>query len=47
MGLHIPQERYPMKITEVRVIITCPLRNYVVVKIMTDEPGSMASGMRP
>lgn len=27
-----------MKITEVRVIVTCPARNYVVVKILTDEP---------
>ncbi len=26
-----------MKITEVRVIVTCPGRNYVCVKIMTDE----------
>ena len=26
-----------MKITEVRVIVTCPGRNYVVVKVMTDE----------
>jgi mannonate dehydratase len=26
-----------MKITEVRTIVTCPGRNYVVVKIMTDE----------
>ena len=28
-----------MRITEVRVIVTCPTRNYVVVKILTDEPG--------
>jgi mannonate dehydratase len=28
-----------MKITDVRVIVTCPGRNYVLVKIMTDEPG--------
>ena len=27
-----------MKITEVRVIVTCPTRNYVFLKIMTDEP---------
>lgn len=27
-----------MRITEVRVIVTCPGRNYVVVKILTDEP---------
>src|SRR5580700_10258931 len=33
-----------MKITEVRVIVTCPLRNYVVVKIMTDEPGLYGVG---
>ncbi len=26
-----------MKITEVRVIVTCPTRNYVLVKILTDE----------
>ncbi|MDA1191856.1 MAG: D-galactonate dehydratase family protein [Candidatus Poribacteria bacterium] len=26
-----------MKITEVRVILTCPTRNYLFVKIMTDE----------
>lgn len=26
-----------MKITEVRVIVTCPARNYVVVKVVTDE----------
>jgi mannonate dehydratase len=29
-----------MKITEVRVFVTCPANtNYVIVKIMTDEPG--------
>ena len=33
-----------MKITEVRVIVTCPSRNYVVVKIMTDEPGLYGVG---
>ena len=33
-----------MKITEVRVIVTCPTRNYVVVKIMTDEPGLYGVG---
>ncbi len=27
-----------MKITEVRVIVTCPGRNYVIVKLLTDEP---------
>ena len=26
-----------MKITEVRVILTCPTRNYLFVKILTDE----------
>jgi mannonate dehydratase len=26
-----------MKITDVRVIVTCPTRNYVIVKILTDE----------
>ncbi len=33
-----------MKITDVRVIVTCPTRNYVVVKIMTDEPGLYGVG---
>ncbi len=33
-----------MKITEVKVIVTCPGRNYVVVKIMTDEPGLYGVG---
>jgi mannonate dehydratase len=33
-----------MKITDVRVIVTCPGRNYVVVKIMTDEPGLYGVG---
>lgn len=28
-----------MRITEVRVVVTCPGRNYVFVKILTDEPG--------
>ncbi|MCC6729303.1 MAG: D-galactonate dehydratase family protein [Chthonomonadales bacterium] len=28
-----------MRITEVRVVVTCPGRNYVCVKVMTDEPG--------
>ena len=26
-----------MKISEVRVIVTCPRRNYVLVKVLTDE----------
>jgi mannonate dehydratase len=33
-----------MKITEVRVIVTCPTRNYVFVKIMTDQPGLYGVG---
>lgn len=33
-----------MKITEVRVIVTCPSRNYVVIKILTDEPGLYGVG---
>jgi mannonate dehydratase len=33
-----------MKITEVRTIVTCPGRNYVVVKILTDEPGLYGVG---
>ncbi len=33
-----------MRITKVRVIVTCPTRNYVVVKIMTDEPGLYGVG---
>ncbi len=33
-----------MKITEVRTIVTCPTRNYVLVKIMTDEPGLYGVG---
>ena len=33
-----------MKITEVRVIVTCPTRNYVIVKIMTDIPGLYGVG---
>src|SRR2546421_9258483 len=33
-----------MKITEVRVIVTCPTRNYVFVKIMTDEEGLYGVG---
>jgi mannonate dehydratase len=34
----------PLKITEVRVIVTCPARNYVLVKIMTSEPGLYGVG---
>ena len=33
-----------LKITEVRIIVTCPTRNYVVVKILTDEPGLYGVG---
>src|SRR5437667_3596539 len=33
-----------MKITEVKVIVTCPGRNYVFVKVMTDEPGLYGIG---
>ena len=33
-----------MKITEVRVIVTCPGRNYVLIKVMTDEPGLYGVG---
>ena len=33
-----------MKITEVKVIVTCPGRNYVFVKVMTDEPGLYGVG---
>jgi hypothetical protein len=34
----------PLKITDVRVIVTCPDRNYVLVKIMTSEPGLYGVG---
>jgi mannonate dehydratase len=33
-----------MRITEVRVILTCPGRNYLFVKILTDEPGLYGLG---
>src|SRR5690242_20309116 len=33
-----------MKITNVKVIVTCPGRNYVLVKIETDEPGLYGAG---
>ncbi len=33
-----------MKITEVKVIVTCPGRNYVFVKVLTDEPGLYGIG---
>jgi mannonate dehydratase len=34
----------PLKITEVRVIVTCPERNYVLVKVLTSEPGLYGVG---
>ncbi|HEX5412860.1 MAG TPA: D-galactonate dehydratase family protein [Terriglobia bacterium] len=33
-----------MRITEVRVIVTCPDRNYVLVKVLTSEPGLYGVG---
>jgi mannonate dehydratase len=33
-----------LKITEVRVIVTCPDRNYVLVKVLTSEPGLYGVG---
>ncbi|MCC6443059.1 MAG: D-galactonate dehydratase family protein [Armatimonadetes bacterium] len=33
-----------MKITDVRVILTCPGRNYLFAKVMTDEPGLYGVG---
>ncbi|HUU15195.1 MAG TPA: D-mannonate dehydratase ManD [Terriglobia bacterium] len=33
-----------LKITDVRVIVTCPGRNYVLVKILTNEPGLYGVG---
>ncbi|MGC4046354.1 MAG: D-galactonate dehydratase family protein [Armatimonas sp.] len=33
-----------MKITDMRVIVTCPGRNYVAIKILTDEPGLYGVG---
>ena len=33
-----------MKITEVRVIVTCPGRNYVLVKVLTDQDGLYGVG---
>ncbi len=33
-----------MRISEVRVIVTCPGRNYVLIKVMTDEPGLYGVG---
>lgn len=34
----------PLKITDVRVVVTCPGRNYVLVKILTSEPGLYGVG---
>src|SRR5947207_14841051 len=34
----------PLKITDLRVIVTSPDRNYVLVKIMTSEPGLYGVG---
>ena len=34
----------PLKISDVRVIVTCPDRNYVLVKILTSEPGLYGVG---
>ncbi|MGD1102686.1 MAG: D-mannonate dehydratase ManD [Terriglobia bacterium] len=34
----------PLQITDVRVIVTCPDRNYVLVKILTSEPGLYGVG---
>lgn len=36
--------RTQLRITEVRVIVTCPDRNYVVVKVLTSEPGLYGVG---
>ena len=34
----------PLEITDVRVIVTCPDRNYVLVKVLTSEPGLYGVG---
>ena len=39
-----PRGLPPLKITEVRVIVTCPDRNYVLVKILTSEAGLYGVG---
>jgi mannonate dehydratase len=39
-----PRGLPPLKITDVRVIVTCPDRNYVLVKILTSEPGLYGVG---
>src|SRR6266566_2857422 len=33
-----------MRITDIRVVVTCPGRNYVFLKILTDEPGLYGVG---
>ena len=33
-----------MQITDVKVIVTCPGRNYVFVKILTDQDGLYGIG---
>src|SRR5436853_5356524 len=38
------ENRTAMKITDVRIIVTCPGRNYVFLKIVTDEPGLYGVG---
>jgi mannonate dehydratase len=45
-GATAPQARGfpPLKITDVRVIVTSPDRNYVLVKILTSEPGLYGVG---
>ena len=40
----IPRGLPPLKITEVRIIVTNPGRNYVLVKILTSEPGLYGVG---
>src|SRR5688500_3105428 len=37
-------ETTTMQITDVNVIVTCPGRNYVFVKVFTDEPGLYGVG---
>jgi mannonate dehydratase len=39
-----PRGLPPLKITDVRVIVTSPGRNYVLVKILTNEPGLYGVG---
>jgi mannonate dehydratase len=38
------RRRSRLKITEVRIIVTCPDRNYLLVKILTSEPGLYGVG---